>query len=649
MNEVTTVRPAELSITPLFQSSVSESPVNIFRQKITSQSADAKRMSWVWRSPGAKLLLSPKIVLEFDVDVTIPCKWSKALNISSISLANDLGIANAHATFALAGDDTRTDSDGPAVAFGEGNAVMNCVESIQYTINGCSVSHANWDLFKRSLDTCDIPSDIAQRCFSKCGGAFNRYDEVATSGCVSALRVAGNAASGQTSVAGMTTDSGTSLRLRNFADGVIAAADHANGANSGKVVTVKVLCPLDGAVFNQVYGEAGVSRTSIYPKLALAIPNANSVSITILFKELEKSLIRRLGRIFSTAGAMNGAVQRSDVPFSVAFKGREAYLHTKYLRLQAFRAYPDASSLACMRTQVYQQPMVVSANHGLIADAGAEKYIGEDGFTGPYLLPSGPDFGTPANAVSTAYMPSESLRIWECEFQNCQFAQPPSYLFFCAQKMFDQMSYLNPSGVVNVTNLAANLTHGPALGNNVNTNNTALGVRSQYRSVIQNQDANLSIIRLKLIVQSSVGTFETSSDKFPYLVDQLQLFEIHKRNCCQDYLKEAGMDAWNRKACCLKLATSDYLHGLGTSYGTAFPITISATVYFQNRSTLLTGLKYSDPRGAGPITFAEPIAAKAVMVGIFDKQVLQVASASAVLSAQNFTAATTSSLISRRS
>ena len=100
MNEVTTVRPAELSITPLFQSSVSESPVNIFRQKITSQSADAKRMSWVWRSPGAKLLLSPKIVLEFDVDVTIPCKWSKALNISSISLANDLGIANAHATFA---------------------------------------------------------------------------------------------------------------------------------------------------------------------------------------------------------------------------------------------------------------------------------------------------------------------------------------------------------------------------------------------------------------------------------------------------------------------------------------------------------------------------------------------------------------------
>jgi len=114
-------------------------------------------------------------------------------------------------------------------------------------------------------------------------------------------------------------------------------------------------------------------------------------------------------------------------------------------------------------------------------------------------------------------------------------------------------------------------------------------------------------------------------------------------------MKEAGIDAWNRKASCLKLATADYLHGLGTSYGTAFPITISATVEFQNRSTLITGLKYSDARSTGPICFTEPIAAKAAMVGIFDKQVLQIASASAVLSAQNYTASTTSSLISRRS
>ncbi|MAD44298.1 MAG: hypothetical protein CMH98_04765 [Oceanospirillaceae bacterium] len=588
--------------------------------------------------------------LEFDVEVDIPAKFSKLANISSISLPQDVGIGNQFGNWVIPGDLTMSASDGPAVALGEGNAVMNCVESIQYTINGCSVSHANWDLFKRSLDTCDIPSDVAQRCFSKCGGAFNRHDEVCTSGVLDqGQRDAGHVASGCVSTAGMTTDTGTQLRLRNFADSCIAAGIPAGLAlTSGHTHTVKVLCPLDGAVFNQVYGEAGVSRTSIYPKLALAIPNANSVSVTILFKELEKSLIRRLGRIYSVAAVMDGAAQQSPMPFAVRFKGTEAFLHTKYLRLQAFRAYPDASSLACMRTQVYQQQMLQNVQDTIVTESAVQavKYT-DGGFVGPYLLPSGPDFAAAAAPQVGGSLAARAARIWTCEFQNCQFAQPPTYLFFVAQKQFEQMTYANPDSRVEVESLAANTAGIAGIVNNVAA--TGRFVRSHYRNVIQNQDCNLSLMRFKLIVQSSVGTFEMSSDKFPYLVDQVQLFEIHKRNCCQDYLKEAGMDAWNRKASCLKLATADYLHGLGTSYGTAFPITISATLEFQNRSTLITGLKYSDARSTGPICFTEPIAAKAAMVGIFDKQVLQIASASAVLSAQNYTASTTSSLISRRS
>jgi hypothetical protein len=647
MNEVTTIRPAELSITPLFQSSVSESPVNVFRQKITSQSADAKRMSWTWRAPGAKLLLSPTMYLEFNVEVNIPARWSKLANISSISLPQDVGLVN---DWNVPGNVAMSTSDGPAVALGEGNAVMNCVESIQYTINGCSVSHANWDLFKRSLDTCDIPSDVAQRCFSKCGGAFNRHDEVCTSGVLDQGQNGGDANGGCVSTAGMTTDSGTQLRLRNFADSCIAA-DIPTGLalTSGHTHTLKVLCPLDGAIFNQVYGEAGVSRTSIYPKLALAIPNANSVSVTILFKELEKSLIRRLGRIYSVAAVMNGASQQSPMPFAVKFKGTEAFLHTKYLRLQAFRAYPDASSLACMRTQVYQQQMLQNVQDVIVTEGAGNvvKYT-DGGFVGPYLLPSGPDFAAAAAPQVGGALAARPARVWTCEFQNCQFAQPPTYLFFVAQKQFEQMTYANPDSVVDVESLGVN-TAGIGAVVIADVRTTGRFARSHYRNVIQNQDCNLSLMRFKLIVQSSVGTFEMSSDKFPYLVDQVQLFEIHKRNCCQDYLKEAGIDAWNRKASCLKLATADYLHGLGTSYGTAFPITISATLEFQNRSTLITGLKYSDARSTGPICFTEPIAAKAAMVGIFDKQVLQIASASAVLSAQNYTASTTSSLISRRS
>ena len=657
MQEVITIRPAELSITPKFQSAVSEAPVNLFRQKITSQSADAKRMSWTWRSPGANLLLSPNLVLEFDIEVDIPCKFSKLANISSISLPQDVGtVANTlvgHAAWTPVGDVYQSLTDGPAVAFGEGNAVLGCCESIQYTINGCSVSHSNWNLFKRSLDTCDIPSAVAQRVFSKCGGAFNRYDEVAVGGCVDqGTRLTGTARGGTLSTAGMTTDSGTQCRLRNFADACTESKDLNAGRNDGSTHVIKILCPLDGAVFNQVYGESGVSRTSIYPKLCLAIPNANSISVTILFKDLEKSIVRRLGRVRSEAGAMNNARASMNVahPFAVRFKGTEAFLHAKYLRLQAFRSYPDAVSLACMRTQVYQQNM---SGATAITDAGVVKYASNAaaGFQGPYLLPSGPDFAAPPAAECANFTAASAARIWSCEFRNCQFAQPPSYLLFVAQKVLDQMTFTNPNSVVNIEDLADNGNHGAALADAVVADasvNTLL-IKSNYRNVIQNQDANLSIIRFKLLVQSSVGTFEMSSDKFPYLVDQMQLFDAHKRNCCASYFQEAGMDAWSRKGCCLKLATSDFLHGLGTSFGTAFPITISATVELQNRSTLVTGLKYSDVRSPGAISFQEPIAAKCCMVGIFDRQVLQIASSSAVLSAQNYSAATTSGLLSRRS
>ena len=51
MNEVVTVRPSVLSIAPLFQSSVEESPTNIMRMRVKAQAADDRRMSWVFRSP----------------------------------------------------------------------------------------------------------------------------------------------------------------------------------------------------------------------------------------------------------------------------------------------------------------------------------------------------------------------------------------------------------------------------------------------------------------------------------------------------------------------------------------------------------------------------------------------------------------------
>ena len=211
------------------------------------------------------------------------------------------------------------------------------------------------------------------------------------------------------------------------------------------------------------------------------------------------------------------------------------------------------------------------------------------------------------------------------------------------------MSYESPDSRASVTEAAVNA--GAVLPGDAQDDNTALGpkVKSHYRNIIQNQDSNLAIIRFKLLVQSSLASWELTSDLFPFLLDTQQLWDVHKKNCHTQYLKDSGIDEWNRRACCLKLSCADYMQGLGASFGSAFPITISATVTFQNRSSFVTGLKYSDVRAPGPILFQEKIAGRACMVGIFDRQIAQLSSASAVLSAQNFTATTVSALLQRRS
>ena len=109
------------------------------------------------------------------------------------------------------------------------------------------------------------------------------------------------------------------------------------------------------------------------------------------------------------------------------------------------------------------------------------------------------------------------------------------------------------------------------------------------------------------------------------------------------------MAEWQNRCSALLISSTEYLHGLGTSSGVSFPIQISAEIVYQNRCTFVSGMQYSDFRAAGPILHRDYIAARGVCVGIFDKQVLQIASSSSVLSAQNFTQSTAASLLAGRS
>ena len=84
MQEVITIRPAELEVAPTFQGSLHETPVNVYRMKVDAQSADSRRMSFGWRAPGNNLLCSPQAYLEFDLVCQVPYTYTEPEAVSSL-------------------------------------------------------------------------------------------------------------------------------------------------------------------------------------------------------------------------------------------------------------------------------------------------------------------------------------------------------------------------------------------------------------------------------------------------------------------------------------------------------------------------------------------------------------------------------------
>ena len=841
MNEVVTIRPAELEFTPGFRASVHETPVNVYRMKVDAQSSDPRRFSFSWRAPGNNLLCSPQAYVEFDLCVHVPMAFTEeealsanrgwvdraydtdqtqsttaaafdpARNIENFDLIRGAGhlaidqpgfggkgLGNPKVTTCAPVLDFFTDNQPrkvnavdfpgaigyrPVLAFGEGDAVGNCIESIQYTINGCSISHQNWHLFKRSLDRCWIPSQVMQKVYYQAGGAWNAYDVKCLSGASSVCQFPSpaydracnqawaisrtNAAGGMTAAAnaidhrqtlqrksyaqfygyarageddlvkqgnetveGFTTDSGLQKRKKNFFNCITeATVEELPGATNNEKVTqvqalsgtsfiIRVRFPLAGAVFNPCWGESGLARSCPYQRLALAIPNLNQGSITILFKDLEKCLVRRLGRTlsldqnaifgqlinnsektgdaaFAQLGSGGGAgvaahgvtsVPNASTsvasglakiyPFQVKLRSSQSALpslHLTYLRMQSFRRYPQVASFSTWRTQTYLGPVMSKATlgdmcktaiaQGLDKDVGSKEYLSCNPVGGLHsrirndIMAAATAAALPQNIINRADVQSPT-KVWNVSFQNLQFAQPPSYILITAQKSSDMFTHKSPlegnlNSDMSATRGAADADQNAIMhlstADAALTTNQISSTKAAGRLLAQNQDSNLSIMRLDILVQSSVGSIKYSSDTFPYLRDQAILWNEHKRNCCEDYIKDATIGDWSKRCCCVLLNVSQYLHGLGSSAGVAFPIQISAEVAFANRCRFLDGsYAYDKKYSKGPIMFEDFIRARPVFVGLFDKQVVQIASSSAVLSAQNLSQASAAQILSSR-
>ena len=340
-------------------------------------------------------------------------------------------------------------------------------------------------------------------------------------------------------------------------------------------------------------------------------------------------------------------------------------LFLTYLRLQAFRRPPEVASFTTYRTQTYLGPQcnaAIGADSVIVAD---EKAFDKDVGAQVYLKAQNASqilSKVPATLSSYQYdKQNETNGTWKVSFQNLQFAQPPSYIFICAQKDSKMLSHrspledlkvdlLTPSGKTAAVQTQPNnvLTDASATASKVD-GELASATLAAGRYIAQNQDSNLSIVRLSILVQSSVGSFQFAGDKYPFLRDQQVMWDEHRRNCCTDYFDKSGFSDWQKRGSCVLLSVSQYLHGLGSSAGVAFPIQITCDVEFQNRCQFIEGLyAYDEKAPRGPMVFKDYINARPVLVGIFDKQVLQIASSSAVLSAQNISQASFSQIVASR-
>ena len=167
------------------------------------------------------------------------------------------------------------------------------------------------------------------------------------------------------------------------------------------------------------------------------------------------------------------------------------------------------------------------------------------------------------------------------------------------------------------------------------------------RYIAQNQASNASIMAIEITVQSAVGSWSFKSSAYPRTRDRDDLWQKHVMNCNDQYCLQ-GRGKWQDKCSCAYLTCSDWLLGIQSSPGTIFPIILDIKVEFAGRSTGKGGLCYTNGQTRGQQVFDDFICGSPCVVGIFNQQILSIASSSAVVSSQAFSQSTTAAALAQQ-
>jgi hypothetical protein len=165
---------------------------------------------------------------------------------------------------------------------------------------------------------------------------------------------------------------------------------------------------------------------------------------------------------------------------------------------------------------------------------------------------------------------------------------------------------------------------------------------------IRNLSRNLSIIELKIVVNSARGAIDIDGSDETGFVNAERLFEMTQENSGSHYFKSGGFRAWRDYGCAVLLNSTQFAPGLQVCDGVAYPIQMQISMKVCNKNVDLCPEKLLGPvalvRGGGigsgnkkvPALCADVMRARAQCTCFFTKVVLATTETSATTNAMNY-------------
>ena len=641
-------RPSYLTDGVEFMGSLTESPANVFYQTVNASIASLNRMQFSWRSVSDQLLVSPVMMLRFKIKVQCPQLWNM---LTAYCNVHGLQTSCAAATdVPFAGNAAAKQIGVPAIQFADGDALSNVASSINLSFNGTSISLNRTNRWWRDYMRTQLASDDAARIYKAAGGCYNQHDARAVAVPLLSRGSFGahDAAATPTGIAvGIVQDSGIAERTKNlFSLGVVTGTGAANEAEKkANTRTIQISYPVPVPPCNPWRG-APLPATCPYKNCPLAIPHFSAGGLDFLFQDFQTAFLRYLGTGLSTTqsaavtdyGTGVGS-NTSTQPVKISYVDKSAQLEIKYFRLSHTRTLKESYRFNIFQAQTFPapQPASTAAAPFIAFPRYRDPLSAVDDISMPPVGKDNADYPTEggkyesatheiADATGCMVSADNKDKDWKIVWDTISLAQVPSFLLISIPKLGDSYTMV-PCSTVPITD-------------------DKLGAKLKGSNAFKNASNNLSITKLKIVVNATSGAIDHSGDDSGF-IDQERLYQLTRENCNSAYFKEGGFRTWRDYGCAVLLSSAQFAPGLQVCDGVSYPVSIRVEAYVENKavgiSSLDTGVNHrgEDAAEQGMSTKSIQLArdyirAQGQVTALFTKVVLSTTETSASTNAMNF-------------